>query len=158
MIRIPEAVSSVAFSPDGKFMATGRCDKEVNLWDAETGRLIKTFSFGKGTKEEFSSVTFGLNGKMLIFAGKEIIIFWEVETGKWVKFFDCILGANTCIWFEKRPHCQKIVKGGFCLTSPIVFAPDGKLLPLAVKRQFRFGILKRISVLKFSGSIQQRCL
>jgi len=141
MIRIPEAVSSVAFGPDGKFIATGRGYKEVNLWDAETGRLIKTFSFGKRTKEEFSSVTFGLNGRMLIFAGKKIIIFWEVETGKWVKFFDCILGANTCIWFEKRPHCQKIVKGGFCLTSPIVFAPDGKT--------FAFGSEKTVQIWDF---------
>ena len=37
-------VTSVAFSPDGKYALSGSIDKTIKLWDVATGREIRTFS------------------------------------------------------------------------------------------------------------------
>lgn len=37
-------VTSVAFSPSGKILASGSADQRVRLWDIATGKLIHTFS------------------------------------------------------------------------------------------------------------------
>ena len=37
------SVYSVAWSPDGKTLASGSADKTVKLWEAATGKLLATF-------------------------------------------------------------------------------------------------------------------
>ena len=37
------AVYSVAFSPDGKYIASGAFDKCLHIWSVKDGSLVKTF-------------------------------------------------------------------------------------------------------------------
>ena len=54
-----DAVSSVAFSPDGTRLLSGSADKTLRLWDVATGRLIRTF---EGHADLVSSVAFSPDG------------------------------------------------------------------------------------------------
>ena len=42
-IRHKEPVYSVAFSPDGKFLASGSFDKCVHIWSTQSGQLIHSY-------------------------------------------------------------------------------------------------------------------
>jgi hypothetical protein len=55
-------VDSVAFSPDGKAVASGCKDTTIKLWDARTGALRKTLT---GPKNRLESLAFSPDGKTL---------------------------------------------------------------------------------------------
>ena len=53
-------VNSVAFSRDGKLLASGSDDKMVKLWEVETGQEVATLTRHRGL---VSSVAFSPDGK-----------------------------------------------------------------------------------------------
>jgi WD40 repeat protein len=77
---------SIAFSPDGKLIATGndRGAKLVELWNAETGAHVRTLRNGEAHPV---SVAFSPDGKTLVVGGQRddhsgVVTLWNVETGK----------------------------------------------------------------------------
>ena len=55
-----DAVTSVAFSPDGKHIASGSYDKTIRVWDAETGHVSGPLT---GHDDWVTSVAFSPDGK-----------------------------------------------------------------------------------------------
>ncbi len=75
-----EAVSGVAFSPDGRRIVSGSGDKTLKVWDAETGTETLTL---RGHERRVRDVAFSPDGGRIVSAdlhGHELV--WDVETGQ----------------------------------------------------------------------------
>jgi WD40 repeat protein len=73
-------VTSVAFSRDGRFVATGSADKTVKLWETATGREIRSFM---GHTYDVSYVTFGYRDNYLASIGLDHHLrIWDIPTSR----------------------------------------------------------------------------
>src|SRR5262249_25126348 len=70
-------VLGLAYSPDGKRLATGARDGTVRIADAATGKFLLRLDGHQGAVE---CVAFSPNGKRLASGGTEILV-WDAESG-----------------------------------------------------------------------------
>jgi RNA polymerase sigma factor (sigma-70 family) len=71
-------VYAVAFSCDGKRMATGSADKTVMVWDLATRETVRTFTHATMV----GAVAYAPDGKTLAAASGNLLMLWDLETGK----------------------------------------------------------------------------
>jgi WD40 repeat protein len=95
------AVTSVAFSPDGKLLAAGSRAYTVKLWDVASGREMLVLSGDDG----FTSVVFSPDGKVLAAGRGNTIRLWDVASGRELR---TLSGLSTpeqkCIGLPERKY------------------------------------------------------
>ena len=76
-----DEVLAVAFSPDGKTLATGSKDQTVKLWDVATGKETATL---RGHESTVAAVAFSPDGKTLATAGghDKTVRLWDAAAGE----------------------------------------------------------------------------
>lgn len=73
-------VTALAFSADGRLLASCAHDQTARIWHTQSGRLLHSLTRQTGS---LYTVSFSTDGRLLATgAGDAIIYIWEVETGR----------------------------------------------------------------------------
>jgi WD40 repeat protein len=134
-------VTSVTFSSDGTRALSGSADQTLKLWDAATGKLIRTF---QGHTNVVTSVGFSADGvRLLSGSWDKTLKLWDAATGELIRTFEGHSDAVYSVAFSRDG--TRVLSGSGDRTLKLWDAATGKLI-----RTFK-GHSKRVTSVAFSA-------
>ncbi|AVH65688.1 NB-ARC domain-containing protein [Nostoc sp. 'Peltigera membranacea cyanobiont' N6] len=139
-------IFSVAFSPDGKLLATGDTNGEIRLYEVANSQQLMAC---KGHTGWVWSVTFSPDGKVLASGSNDQTIkLWDISTGQCLKTFEGHIGGvrsvtfspdnqvlasgsddqTVKLWNISTGKCFKTLQENGCSVWSVAFNPKGDVL------------------------------
>lgn len=130
---VVNAVTSVAYSPDGKSYAVGGADFRIFVFKAATGRLVTTL---KGHGAPITDLAYDRTGKVLASASRDSTIrLWNPRTGKQLRVLSGHSQAVLSVAFN--PNGRRLISGGEDSRALLWNATNGRLIrPIAALGNF----------------------
>ncbi|RCJ24189.1 hypothetical protein A6S26_19375 [Nostoc sp. ATCC 43529] len=140
------SISSVAFSPEGKLLATGDVDGKTQLWQVADGKSLLTLL---GHNSPVWSVAFSPDGQTLASGSDDQTVkLWNIHDGKCLKTLQghtsrvrsvtfspdnqTLASASedrtVKLWDLRNGKCLKTLQGHTSWVWSVAFSPDGEIL------------------------------
>jgi WD40 repeat protein len=121
-----EAIYSVAFSPDGKYVVSGSGDRSVKVWDSASGKEIKSFGGAAGHQNLVLSVAVSNDGSLIASGGSDNTAkIWDFPSSSPLRDIAKSEGASV---LAVSPDGSRLAGGGKDGHVKIWNSADGKEL------------------------------
>jgi WD40 repeat protein len=139
-------VTSLAFSPDRRFLASGSRDGTIKIWNPDTGKNLTTLATEESRREAVDAVAFSPDGNILAAGSRRIVGLWDTQNWSRQGILS-LSGANAIesliflptgrLLVTKSDHAssvwdvttrERVLGVNNYLGSVAALSPDGKLL------------------------------